>query len=95
MTSGSFKKILSQAKNRYKNILPFDHTRVVLNVEADRPGADYINANYINCEWEGEAGQGGPAYKRYIATQGCVAATRADFWQMVWQVGLVRHRWLI
>jgi len=75
----------NKAKNRYKNILPFDHTRVVLNVEEDRPGADYINANYINCEWEGEAGQGGPAYKRYIATQGCVAATRADFWQMVWQ----------
>ena len=23
--------------------------------------------------------------KQYIATQGCLTATRADFWQMVWQ----------
>ncbi|CAK1578848.1 unnamed protein product [Parnassius mnemosyne] len=39
-------------KNRYKNIIPFDHTRVVLrDVPADAPpGADYINANYIRCD---------------------------------------------
>lgn len=38
----------NRAKNRYKNILPFDHTRVRLkNVDSDVPGADYINANYI------------------------------------------------
>ena len=38
----------SRNKNRYKNILPFDHTRVILrDREALGPGADYINANYI------------------------------------------------
>ncbi|XP_068627805.1 tyrosine-protein phosphatase non-receptor type 11 [Battus philenor] len=39
-------------KNRYKNIIPFDHTRVILrDVPPDAPpGADYINANYIRCE---------------------------------------------
>ncbi|XP_063635716.1 tyrosine-protein phosphatase non-receptor type 11 [Cydia splendana] len=39
-------------KNRYKNIIPFDHTRVVLrDIPADAlPGADYINANYIRCD---------------------------------------------
>jgi len=38
----------NRAKNRYKNILPFGHTRVRLkNVDSDTPGADYINANYI------------------------------------------------
>ncbi|CAG9091930.1 unnamed protein product [Plutella xylostella] len=39
-------------KNRYKNIIPFDHTRVVLKdiPEGSPAGADYINANYIRCE---------------------------------------------
>ncbi|XP_013175115.1 PREDICTED: tyrosine-protein phosphatase non-receptor type 11-like [Papilio xuthus] len=39
-------------KNRYKNIIPFDHTRVILrDIPPDAPpGADYINANYIRCE---------------------------------------------
>ncbi|CAH2062772.1 unnamed protein product, partial [Iphiclides podalirius] len=39
-------------KNRYKNIIPFDHTRVVLrDIPSDAPsGADYINANYIRCD---------------------------------------------
>uniref|UniRef100_A0A8C9TMG1 protein-tyrosine-phosphatase n=1 Tax=Scleropages formosus TaxID=113540 RepID=A0A8C9TMG1_SCLFO len=35
-------------KNRYKNILPFDHTRVVLrDGDPNEPGSDYINANII------------------------------------------------
>ncbi|XP_012547388.2 tyrosine-protein phosphatase non-receptor type 11 [Bombyx mandarina] len=39
-------------KNRYKNIIPFDHTRVILkDIPPDGPpGSDYINANYIRCD---------------------------------------------
>ncbi|XP_075540207.1 tyrosine-protein phosphatase non-receptor type 11-like isoform X6 [Dermacentor variabilis] len=41
----------NRAKNRYKNILPFDATRVHLqDVDPDAPYSDYINANYIKCE---------------------------------------------
>lgn len=37
------------AKNRYKNILPFDATRVILrDGDPSIPGSDYINANYIS-----------------------------------------------
>lgn len=41
-------RLENKPKNRYKNILPFDTTRVVLRgVDDNIPGADYINANYI------------------------------------------------
>lgn len=39
-------------KNRYKNILPFDHTRVILrDTDPGIPGSDYINANLITVSW--------------------------------------------
>ncbi|CAO1422496.1 unnamed protein product [Diamesa hyperborea] len=41
-------KLENRCKNRYKNILPFDHTRVILkDVDGSVSGAEYINANYI------------------------------------------------
>ena len=73
----------NKAKNRYKNILPFDHTRVVLRGMGEKPGDDYINANYIHHEEESLGG--GKPYKQYIATQGCVGGTRGDFYHMIWQ----------
>ncbi|KAL0129795.1 hypothetical protein PUN28_001802 [Cardiocondyla obscurior] len=85
----------NRAKNRYKNILPFDHTRVRLkNVDSDTPGADYINANYIRnkeCDEtsttvDGSGGGDDPSFgKCYIATQGCLQNTIQDFWHMVYQ----------
>ncbi|KAL1513838.1 hypothetical protein ABEB36_003187 [Hypothenemus hampei] len=73
-------------KNRYKNILPFDDTRVKLkNVDATIPGADYINANYIKWKTDDSSDNNDPSGKVYIATQGCLPSTIADFWQMVWQ----------
>ncbi|XP_017773846.1 PREDICTED: tyrosine-protein phosphatase corkscrew isoform X2 [Nicrophorus vespilloides] len=76
-------------KNRYKNILPFDETRVKLkNIDPEVPGADYINANYIR--WKADDNLGfsdysDPNNKVYIATQGCLPSTIPDFWEMVWQ----------
>ena len=91
-------------KNRYKNILPFDHTRVILLTTDKTPGADYINANRIlpeddvpNPKIPGKSATNSGNKilsimdnltchkKQYIATQGCLTATRADFWLMVWQ----------
>lgn len=68
-------------KNRYKNILPFDHTRVKLkDVDPNVPGSEYINANYIKTEEDGDTPP-----RVYIATQGCLPGTAAHFWLMVVQ----------
>lgn len=67
----------NRVKNRYKNILPFDCSRVVLNnVDPTIPGSDYINASYIF----DDACSG-----LFIAAQGCLKATIDDFWRMVYQ----------
>ncbi|XP_055609256.1 tyrosine-protein phosphatase non-receptor type 4 [Uranotaenia lowii] len=64
-------------KNRYRDISPYDCTRVVLlNAES----GDYINANYINMEIPPTG-----TINRYIATQGPLSPTVNDFWRMVQQ----------
>ncbi|XP_054910559.1 tyrosine-protein phosphatase non-receptor type 12 isoform X3 [Poeciliopsis prolifica] len=63
-------------KNRYKDILPFDHTRVKLTLKTTNQDTDYINANFIK-------GVDGP--KAYIATQGPLPNTVIDFWRMNWE----------
>ncbi|RZF37293.1 hypothetical protein LSTR_LSTR005625 [Laodelphax striatellus] len=69
-------KEVNKKKNRYKDILPFDLSRVILNEYAGIPGSDYINANYI------KGASGSPAY---IASQGPLPHTVNDFWRMVVQ----------
>jgi len=67
----------NKVKNRYRNILPFDHTRVVLrNADPAVPFSDYINSSYIFDDTSGAL---------FIASQGCVRATVDDFWQMIYQ----------
>uniref|UniRef100_A0A8C7RGG5 protein-tyrosine-phosphatase n=1 Tax=Oncorhynchus mykiss TaxID=8022 RepID=A0A8C7RGG5_ONCMY len=69
----------NKSKNRYKNILPFDTTRVeIREADTDVPGSDYINANYIRVSSGSEG-------KVFIATQGCLQNTVVDFWKMVYQ----------
>ncbi|XP_068677246.1 receptor-type tyrosine-protein phosphatase S-like isoform X2 [Montipora foliosa] len=69
----------NKAKNRYKNIIPFDHTRVTLSELDGSPGSDYINANFID---------GYDHHCKFIATQGPVANTFGDFWRTVWDQGV-------
>ncbi|XP_055511302.1 tyrosine-protein phosphatase non-receptor type 11 isoform X1 [Leucoraja erinacea] len=72
-------------KNRYKNILPFDHTRVVLHDgDVTEAGSDYINANFITHDIDSNRTTTRPK-KSYIATQGCLQNTVNDFWRMVFQ----------
>ena len=73
----------NKVKNRYKNILPFDHTRVELkDGDPGKEGEDYINANFIEIKDESMMLN---RNKRYIATQGPLMETVSDFWRMIWQ----------
>ncbi|XP_041043600.1 receptor-type tyrosine-protein phosphatase kappa isoform X2 [Carcharodon carcharias] len=70
------KKDQNRTKNRYGNIIAYDHSRVILQPLEDDSTSDYINANYID-------GYHRPSH--YIATQGPVHETVYDFWRMAWQ----------
>ncbi|CAH1799924.1 unnamed protein product [Owenia fusiformis] len=67
---------VNRAKNRFTNILPYDHSRVKLLPTDDEEGSDYINANYM---------PGHTSKREFIVTQGPLAATKDDFWRMVWE----------
>ena len=69
----------NKKKNRYKNILPFDHTRVAITGDGSI-GSDYINANFLNGHPDVRASR-----KAYIACQGPLKATTATYWQMMWE----------
>ncbi|XP_004376398.1 receptor-type tyrosine-protein phosphatase-like N isoform X1 [Trichechus manatus latirostris] len=66
-------------KNRHPDFLPYDHARIKLKVESSPSRSDYINASPII--------EHDPRMPAYIATQGPLSHTIADFWQMVWESG--------
>ncbi|KAG2456168.1 PTPRH phosphatase, partial [Polypterus senegalus] len=66
----------NKIKNRFTNVLPYDCSRVKLQKGQENPCSDYINANFM------------PGYnssKEFIAAQGPLPNTVANFWQMIWE----------
>jgi tyrosine-protein phosphatase non-receptor type 1 len=59
-------------RNRYRDVLPIDETRVKLQDQNN----DYINANFVKVE---------AVNRTYILTQGPLQHTLGHFWQMVWE----------
>uniref|UniRef100_A0A8C7YC69 Receptor-type tyrosine-protein phosphatase C n=1 Tax=Oryzias sinensis TaxID=183150 RepID=A0A8C7YC69_9TELE len=67
------KKNCNAPKNRYVDILPYDHNRVHLSTGNGEPGCDYINASFID------------VYARVFIVAGPKDETVLDFWRMVWE----------
>nr|XP_060618326.1 receptor-type tyrosine-protein phosphatase delta isoform X28 [Anolis sagrei ordinatus] len=67
---------VNKPKNRYANVIAYDHSRVLLTAIEGIPGSDYINSNYID---------GYRKQNAYIATQGSLPETFGDFWRMMWE----------
>ncbi|XP_074110376.1 protein tyrosine phosphatase Meg2 [Cotesia typhae] len=66
----------NQPKNRYTDVLCYDHSRVCLSQVDGDSSSDYINANFVD------------GYKQknaFISTQGPLPKTCGDFWRMVWE----------
>ncbi|KAK0180769.1 hypothetical protein PV327_003119 [Microctonus hyperodae] len=71
-TLNESKKLQNKILNRYRDVAPYDHTRVILK----KGPCDYINANLIKVE---------RAHRQYILTQGPLPSTAGHFWLMVWE----------
>ncbi|KAK7072664.1 hypothetical protein SK128_000632 [Halocaridina rubra] len=67
----------NKPKNRYANILPYDHARVSLSKVPEIEGSDYINASYIK-EYHSK--------NTFVACQGPMHNTVEDHWRMIWEL---------
>ncbi|XP_017261076.1 phosphatidylinositol phosphatase PTPRQ [Kryptolebias marmoratus] len=68
----------NKSKNRFLNIKPYNNNRVKLLSEPGVTGSDYINASFVS---------GYLCPNEFIATQGPLPSTVADFWRMIWETG--------
>ncbi|XP_070686459.1 phosphatidylinositol phosphatase PTPRQ [Pempheris klunzingeri] len=68
----------NKSKNRFPNIKPYNNNRVNLLSEPGTAGSDYINASFVS---------GYLCPNEFIATQGPLPGTVADFWRMIWETG--------
>ncbi|XP_053689662.1 tyrosine-protein phosphatase non-receptor type 61F isoform X1 [Sabethes cyaneus] len=66
------KKLDNRRLNRYRDVSPYDHSRIVLK----RGETDYINANLVKMD---------RADRKYILCQGPLPLTVGHFWLMVWE----------
>uniref|UniRef100_A0A673G3E1 Receptor-type tyrosine-protein phosphatase alpha n=1 Tax=Sinocyclocheilus rhinocerous TaxID=307959 RepID=A0A673G3E1_9TELE len=66
----------NKEKNRYVNILPYDHSRVHLTSLEGVPDSDFINASYINVS---------PQLNSRLLIAGPKEETVNDFWRMIWE----------
>ncbi|XP_023811637.1 phosphatidylinositol phosphatase PTPRQ isoform X3 [Oryzias latipes] len=68
----------NKSKNRFPNIKPYNNNRVKLLSEPGTAGSDFINASFVS---------GYLCPNEFIATQGPLPGTVADFWRMIWETG--------
>ncbi|XP_057692657.1 phosphatidylinositol phosphatase PTPRQ isoform X2 [Corythoichthys intestinalis] len=68
----------NKSKNRFPNIKPYNNNRVKLLSEPGTAGSDYINASFVS---------GYLCPNEFIATQGPLPNTVADFWKLIWETG--------
>lgn len=71
---GEARSVTNRPKNRYRDVSPYDHSRVILQKSSSE--SDYINASLVEVK---------EADRKYILTQGPLETTCGDFWLMVWQ----------
>ncbi|XP_011881025.1 PREDICTED: tyrosine-protein phosphatase non-receptor type 1 isoform X2 [Vollenhovia emeryi] len=71
-TCNESKKPQNKTLNRYRDVAPYDHTRIILQ----RGVCDYVHANLIQVD---------RAERQYILTQGPLPNTVSHFWLMVWE----------
>ncbi|XP_022097112.1 uncharacterized protein LOC110982770 isoform X2 [Acanthaster planci] len=65
-----------KTRNRFKNIIPYDDSRVPLEAIEGEPLSHYYNASYIQ------------DYKKknaFVAAMGPNTASLKDFWRLIWQ----------
>ncbi|XP_039713096.1 LOW QUALITY PROTEIN: receptor-type tyrosine-protein phosphatase H [Pteropus medius] len=66
----------NSAKNRYRNVLPYDWSHVPLKSLHGEPGSNYINASFVPGLWSPQ---------EFIAAQGPLPQMVGDFWHLVWE----------